>query len=207
MMNIAKTAAALLVIGLTGIIIWQQGQIRRLRAESTGLRERIEQDQHQGVEAPQQTVAQHSNEAPSTELLRLRGEVTVLRRQLTEAARLDSAPTGAPGQRQAESVIQPQTRSKPDLAALDAHLTAQEQKLESARQQVVGLVTALAVPQDVSKLDPATGVAREDLKQYWSYFEAKKVFEEEERYTKIMKIKVRLDHLDAGDAAGAVPSQ
>ena len=106
-----------------------------------------------------------------------------------------------------EPLAQGEARPKPDLATLDAHLTAQEQKLDTLKQKVTSLLATLSVPQEVSKLEPAAGLGREDLKPYWPYFEAKKGLEEEERYAQILRMKVRFDHLDAGDYSGASPSQ
>jgi hypothetical protein len=199
--------------GLSGVIIWQQVRVKRLEAESAGLREQLAQavasvrEEHQQVDKPQPSVGQRPDEDRSSELLRLRGEVTVLRNQLAEAVRPGSAPKLASKTGQLEPPVEPEVRRKPGLAALDAHLTAQEQKLEAAKQKVAGLLTALSIPQDVSKLETATGLGREDLKPYWPYFEAKKGLEEEERYAQILRMKVRFDHLDAGDIPGGPPPQ
>jgi hypothetical protein len=213
-MNASKTVAvAAAFFGLSGVIIWQQVWVKRVEAESAGLREQFAQsiasvrEEQEQVDKPQPRVGQRPDEERSAELLRLRGEVTVLRNQLAEAVKAGSAPKVAFKTGQLEPPVQPEARRKPDLAALDAHLTAQEQKLEAAKQKVAGLLAALSIPQDVSRMEAATGLGREDLKQYWSYFEAKKGLEEEERYAQILRMKVRFDHLDAGDYSGASPSQ
>lgn len=212
-MNAGKSAVgAVVFFGLSGVIVWQQVQVGRLEAESAGLRQQLAraaatQEEHQPVDNLQPSVGQRSDEDRSSELLRLRGEVTVLRRQLAEAAKPGSAPKSASKTGQLEPLAQPEARPKPDLAALDAHLSAQEQKLEAAKQKIAGLLAALSVPQEVSRLETATGLGREDLKPYWPYFEAKKGLEEEERYAQILRMKVRFDHLDAGDYSGASPSQ
>jgi hypothetical protein len=213
-MNASKTAAvAVMFVGLSGLITWQQVRVKRLEAESAGLREQLAQavasvrEEHEKVDEPQPSVGQRPDEDRSSELLRLRGEVTVLRNQLAEAVKAASAPKLASKTGQLELPVQPEARRKPDLAALDAHLTAQEQKLQAAKQKVTGLLAALNIPQDVLKMEAATVLGREDLKQYWSYFEAKKGLEEEERYTQILRMKVRFDHLDAGDIPGGPPSQ
>ncbi len=213
-MNASKTAAvAVVFFGLSGVIIWQQVRVKRLEAESAGLREQLAQavasvrEEQEQVDKPQPSVGQRPDEDRSSELLRLRGEVTVLRRQLAEAARPESAPRSATRIGQLEPLAQPEARPKPDLAALDAHLAAQEQKLDTLKQKVAGLLAALSVPQEVSELETARGLGREDLKPYWPYFEAKEGLEEEERYAQILRMKVRFDHLDAGDYSGASPSQ
>jgi len=213
-MNARKTAAvAVVFFGLSGVIIWQQVWVKRLGAESAGLREQLAQavasvrEQQAQVDKPQPGVRQRPDEDRSSELLRLRGEVTVLRNQLAEAVKAGSAPKLASKTGQLEPPVESEAGRKPGLAALDAHLTAQEQKLEAAKQKIAGLLATLSIPQDVSKLEAATGLGREDLKPYWPYFEAKKGLEEEERYAQILRMKVRFDHLDAGDYSGASPSQ
>lgn len=213
-MKASKPAAvAVVFLGLSGVILWQQVRVKRLEAESVGLRARLAQavasarEQQEQADKPQPSVSQRPDEDQSSELLRLRGEVTVLRNQLAEAAKAGSAPKVTAKRGQVDLPGESEARRKPDLAALDAHLTAQEQKLESAKQKVAGLLAALNIPQDILKMEAAMVLGREDLKQYWSYFEAKKVLEEDERYTQILRMKVRFDHLEAGDVSGGSPSQ
>ena len=79
--------------------------------------------------------------------------------------------------------------------------------MDAAKQKVADLLVALNIPQDVSQIDEAVALGREDLKQYRSYFEAKKAFEEEERFRQILSVKVRWDHLEAGDNPGGGSSQ
>ena len=210
-MGATKTAAVVVFLGLSGIILWQYVQLRQLTAESNGLRQRLAQaatvqEQHGRMDTVPPSEGQRSDQQPSSELLRLRGEVTVLRRQLADTAKPNSTPTGAPKAGPSEPLTQPRAQAKSSLAAMDAHLATQEQKLEVARQKVAGLLATLSIPQDVSKLEAATVLGREDLKQYWSYFKAKDGLEEEERYTQILKLKVRFEHLNAGDYTGASPS-
>jgi hypothetical protein len=210
--GLKATAVSVVLLALAMTLLWQQGRISRLTAEAADLRVQL----GQAVSPPREN-GQLANVQPSTdqplaqeqfrELLRLRGEVGVLTSQLAEAVKPDSAPKVASKIAELEPSAQPEARRKAALAALDATLRAQEQKVDAAKQKVADLLVALNIPQDVSQIDEAVALGREDLKQYRSYFEAKKAFEEEERFRQILSVKVRWDHLEAGDNPGGGSSQ
>ena len=201
-----------MLLALAMTLLWQQARISRLTTEAADLRVQL----GQAVSPPREN-GQLANVQPSTdqplaqdqfrELLRLRGEVGVLRRQLAEAVKPESAPKVTTKAVELEPSAQPEARRKAALAALDATWKAEEQKLDAAKQKVAGLLVALNVPQDVSNMDEPAALGREDLKPYRSYFEARKEFEEEERFAKILRMKVRFEHLDAGDNPGGGSSQ
>ena len=101
MRAIKIVAAVVLLLALTGLVIWQQARLKHLAAQSAALREQLAQailaqEQSERLAKLQQNPGQHSDEAPPPELLRLRGEVGVLRRQLAEALKSDSTQKLAP---------------------------------------------------------------------------------------------------------------
>ena len=102
MIRIVSLVAAIAAAGaLVAVIIWQQSRIGHLEAEAAGLRERLElqAEPHGPAGKTAEVVASvglQSNAAPTLsgeqerELLRLRGEMGVLRRQLAQT--LQQAP-------------------------------------------------------------------------------------------------------------------
>jgi len=205
-------AVSVLLSALAMALLWQQARISRLMAEAVDLRVQLGQ-----AISPLKENGQLANVQPSTdqhlareqfrELLRLRGEVGVLRRQLAEALKPDSALRVASKTMELEPSAQPEARRKAGLVALDARLRAQEQKVDAAKQKVADLLVALNVPKEVSNIDEAVDLDSEDVKQYRSYFEAKKELAEDERFTQILRLKVRSEHLDAGDNPGGGSSR
>ena len=87
-----------LVMGaLAGLVFWQQGRMKSLTAESVALREQLTQafaGPNQPASPPVlgDTVDQRSPSAPSAELLKLRGEVSLLRHQLAEVSKSTNSP-------------------------------------------------------------------------------------------------------------------
>jgi len=100
--------AAVGLVALAAIIVYQQTRIDRFAAEAAMLREQVQQqasvkNEPEGPTKPQPGEEMRSNSIPSlagehlSELLRLRGEVGVLRRQLAEVATAVSIRVNAPG--------------------------------------------------------------------------------------------------------------
>jgi len=96
MKGLKMLIAAVGFIGLAAILIWQQTEIERLAAEAATLREQIQQqasvqNEADGSTGPEPSQEPRPSSVPSLtegqfhELLRLRGEVGVLRAQLAEA--------------------------------------------------------------------------------------------------------------------------
>jgi hypothetical protein len=173
-------AAAIVVFALTAIIISQQAQVRGLVAEGTVLREQLAQavsarEKHDPV-ATAEGPSQDSSQEQFRELMRLRGEVGVLRGQLAEAAKPHSV--GRLAAKEGELARQLQPLQEPDQAPDSAQIEAQEQKVEAAKQEVKRLLSALNVPEKASQMDSAAGLDTTSLKQYWPYFEAKKELEQ-----------------------------
>lgn len=152
----------ILVLALTSLALWQRARIKALTAESAGLRERLAEAMSAREESERLLKLQGrrdegSGASPQPELLRLRGEVGVLRRQLAEAARAAATQRATPIATELESPAQTQPAGSEQMAAsvaeLTAQLTAQKKKLVAARQKVADLASTLGIPQDISSLD------------------------------------------------------
>jgi hypothetical protein len=189
-------AVAVLVFALAGAIIWQWAQVRRLAAENTVLWEQFAQavparEKHEPAPtAP--SPSQDLDQPHFRELLRLRGEVGVLRRQLAEVAKphmTGSLPAQQP----------------PDLGAERARLQEQLQKVESARQKVDRLSATLNVPQGASRMSSTEGLEDATLKHYSTYFEAKKELEEAESAAVEMRLVIVRQQEDGPDTPATPP--
>jgi hypothetical protein len=127
MRAIKMVATVVLFLALTGLVIWQQARLRHLAAESAALREQLAQaisaqEQSERLANLQQNPRQHSDDVPPPELLRLRGEVGALRRQLAEALKSGStqklAPKTAEPTAKAEGALSSLPILQPALTAL-----------------------------------------------------------------------------------------
>jgi hypothetical protein len=93
------------------------------------------------------------------------------------------------------------------VASLDAQATAQQQRLEAAKQKVEQLVLSLQVPDEVALMDAAAGRDVPGLKKYWPYFEAKRERDELQRFITIAKIKAESERLDLESETAKRPPQ
>jgi hypothetical protein len=123
---------------------------------------------------------------------------------LVEATKTDTTRKAAFHAEDAQLPSQSQVQTNQDLAADDALLTTQEQKLDEAKQKVADLLLTLNVPEELTNTDAATGLRSESLRQYWPYFQARNEFEDMERYTAIVRLKVWQDHGAQGSLGGAL---
>src|ERR1039458_2371979 len=200
--NMAKARpsrpAIIIFLALGIALLWQQVRVNRLAAESAGLRAQLGRAVPPPAQSSQVANVQPSTDQTSTpeqfrELLRLRGQVGMLRSQLEEAIKANRAekppaktaepePSAQPLAKTAES--EASAEGKSDLATSDALLKAQEQALHAATQKLADVLAALDIPWDVTTMDAATALDREDLKQYRSYFEAKNELDSVELYTR-----------------------
>lgn len=196
----------ILVLALTSLALWQRARIKALTAESAGLRERLAEAMSAREESERLLKLQGrrdegSGASPQPELLRLRGEVGVLRRQLAEAARAAATQRATPIATELESPAQTQPAGSEQMAAsvaeLTAQLTAQKKKLVAARQKVADLASTLGIPQDISSLDSTAALEREDLRSYWPYFEAKRNSEWQARFTQLLDFKIASEQIEA----------
>jgi hypothetical protein len=194
------------ILALTSLALWQQARIKALTAESAGLREQLAEamparEESERLLKLQGKRGEGSGDSPQPELLRLRGEVGVLRRQLDEAVRAAVTQRATPNTTELGPVAQTQAAGSEQTAAamaqLTAQLTAQKEKLVAARQKVADLAGTLGIPQDISSLDASAALGREDFRSYWPYFEAKRDSEETERFNRLLELKIVVEQVDA----------
>jgi hypothetical protein len=194
------------VLALSSLALWQQARIKALTAESAGLREQLAEAASAREESEQLLKLQGksgegSGDSPQPELLRLRGEVGVLRRQLDEAVRATVTQRATPNTAEVGSAAQTPPAGSEEMTAavaqLTGRLTAQKEELGAAKQKVGDLAATLGIPEDVLSLDVTEALGRQDLRSYWPYFEAKRNFEEEEKFTRVLEYKVASEQTDA----------
>src|SRR6266436_5486376 len=108
-MNSLRNALMLVLIAaVTGLVLWQQMRLKSLSAESVALREQLTQAlarPDQATSGPKlgSTPDQHTHDPSSAEVLRLRGEVTLLRHQLAEVSSTKKAESDRQSQHAKES--------------------------------------------------------------------------------------------------------
>ena len=87
---------SVLVLGLVGVVVWQEQRANGLIAEASALRSQVAQtvsvrEEGERLAKPQTSSAELLNQDQLRELMRLRGEVGVLRSELAEARRKQPA--------------------------------------------------------------------------------------------------------------------
>jgi hypothetical protein len=177
------TAAVALGVALLALLAYRSNQ--QLREENRGLRmqiERLAQAPEPSQSNPQPGgVAEHASRLPEdqfTELLQLRGQVGVMRRQLDQQTA--SARVMRPLlDQQAASARQPApstVNSEPEetvksveaaIAWLDGEKAELQQKLETSKQ----LLATMNVPREIAEMDSAQVLKNTNLSAYWPYFE------------------------------------
>ena len=180
--------AAVGLVALAAIIICQQTRIGRFAAEAAMLREQIQQQASVQTEPerpakPQPGEEMRSNSVPPltgepfNELLRLRGEVGVLRRQLAEVvAREATQQAQYQGMvKQADSI---KGEAASEMVRADIYESSQGKMLTIARNTLGDLASALNIPEAVSKKSWEEGLTDESLKRYRAYFFFKRGCEE-----------------------------
>jgi hypothetical protein len=183
-MNSFRNALMLvLIIGVTVLALWQQTRLKSLRAESVALRDQLAQalarpDQATSGPKPDITADQHANGPSSAELLRLRGEVALLRQQLAEVSN---------NMNKAETDPQSQHSRESELAAAEADLKTREQQAEEAKQRLSAVVAALNLSSDVSERDAEGSLSGRDLESYMS---ARREAEQAERFVEVARLRI-----------------
>ena len=168
------------LVALAAVIIYQQTRIDRLAAEAAMLREQIQpqasvQKEPEEPTKPPPGEEMRSNSVPSltgepfNQLLRLRGEVGVLGRQLAEVvAREASQQTQYQGMvKQVDSIKGDAAR---EMIRADIYESSEERMLSIARNTLGDLASALDMPEAVSKMSFEEGLSDESLKRYRAYF-------------------------------------
>lgn len=196
-MRIRNAMIVLLGGAVISVALWQQQQLKRLRMESAVLREQLNQASLKvGMEptAPAFSNAadRPSESSSSAEVLRLRGEVGVLRRQLAEVS-------------QSLKSVQSDMQAKVmKLTAAEADLKAREQMAEEARQKVSALTAAMNLPPNISEKDAEAVLSPADL---LSFRRALRDAEEAERFAQLAKLKLAMAHAEPGAAGPAAEAQ
>jgi hypothetical protein len=150
-------------VGLVGFVLWQQARITVLKEQITVLTRQAEQAALSHEMEDNDTVSQASHELrsnappswlgePSRELLRLRGDVGVLRTQLEESQ--ERAATLRPSEEQI------------NRAFAERHLRRVDEEVQHWQEHVAELASSLQVPEAVAKMDPEEGRHDESLKRY-----------------------------------------
>ena len=172
-------------IGITGLALLQHARLKHLTAESAVLRERLAQalaraEQPNPTAKPISSPGQQVEELPSSDLLRLRGQVAVLREQLADAV-------GSNAAKEAESAVQAQLASGSALGAAEADLKTWQEQAGVAEEKLAGFMAARQFPPGVSGDDAPASSSGQDLQ---SYLQAKQSAQEAERLVEVGKLKV-----------------
>lgn len=83
------------------------------------------------------------------------------------------------------------------LAALEASVQEEQQKLEAAKQKAAELLISLNIPADVSTMDAAKGLDTASLRAYWPYFEAKRERDSLQFLEERFRLRLIAERLDA----------
>jgi hypothetical protein len=199
--QVRAAALPIVLLAFAVAFLWQQARISRLGVEATDLRVQLGQaaaareGENRQLANFQPSMDQPLTQEQFRELLRLRGEVGVLRGQLADALRL----TGKEENLATSEKAQRRQRSALAVLNLDAALTAQQGKVAEGKQKVEELLRALSVPEDVARMDgnAVANLSTESMENFMPYFQAKREFEELERFTAILKMKMSAERIEA----------
>jgi hypothetical protein len=182
-MKTLKVALTTVVfLSLSGLEVWQQAQIRSLKVEIAIVRGEASEvallrEESERLAKAQPKPEPYVAQPALQELLRLRGEVGVLRRHAAEEAKL-------------------QTYQREDQRDVDGQEL--KAKLDAAKQREELLLVTLNVPEQVLKSGVADALDAENVNAYRPYFKAKQEREEIERFEDVMEAKRRLEANNAG---------
>jgi hypothetical protein len=194
---IAMGSIAVLVCLLAMLLLTQSRTVKALRLENNQLRQELNQMASVSVEdqgssngsAPVDTSQATAGDA-QTELLKLRGQVALLRRQVEELQRKAQPP-------ELTAQEQPQQSSQEGVTVLKAQLEEEQQKMESSRQNLQDLQIALDVPDEIAVLDPDTSLNKPSLKKYETYFKARQEYNQIERNRRVIYLKLVAESVDS----------
>jgi hypothetical protein len=187
-----QTATALLLILALGVVsVSQQVHIRQLESEAADLRAQLSHaptspEENQRPTSPQPGADNPMPQDQHRELLRLRGEVGVLKNQLAKALARTLEPQIQPPPE--ESLRSQQA----EIAALEDRLAAHGRKVDEARQKADQLLTALNVPEGLSTMDADAMANMDDatLARYSPYFQARRDVQNLERIVAMLKLRL-----------------
>jgi hypothetical protein len=196
-MRIIKAVlTAVAIVALTGLVIWQREQVRALMAEVGRLRAELapvaslreEIDRLAKLRTTSEPAEAHMD---LRELLRLRGEVGVLRRQASEWDKMKATIRDAERAADAQGV---------KWVTIEETLTDLQQKVNEAKHQEQLLLDTLKVPEDISKMEVDAALSMGDLEQYWPYFQARRARQEAEKFGSVLMGKLLADANSEGRA-------
>lgn len=193
--------SSIVVAGAVTPLLVQHESLVKLREENQSLRLHIEQqaslfDEREGQAKPQPSDGMRSNSITALpgqqfhELLRLRGEVGILRKQVAEAAKLETRI------REVERAANGPQGIK--WVTVDTALLELKAKVDAAKQREEVMLINLKVPEAVSRMEVASALGTESLRVYWPYFEARKEREDVETFGSVLVLKLIADAKNAG---------
>ncbi len=204
-------ASSVVLLALASMIIWQQQHVKRLTAEAAGLREQAAQawtlregdersakpssEGNEGFAKRHPTAEEPLPHDMFRELLRLRGEVGVLKRQLEEANKQALVQRLASREGTLDWPEQ-KLRWQEAIASLIAPATAQQENLNAAKRKVEQLELTLQVPDEVAMMDAAKSLDTPSLEKYRPYFEARQERDKIQWFIAIRRMKVAAEELD-----------
>jgi RNA polymerase sigma factor (sigma-70 family) len=197
----ALVAAAFTVIVGTGI--YEASQASRLRDENQSLTRKQEELLNEHDAALSAATANkdelENSKRNHAELLRLRGEVGVLRKRSKELekSREENRQLLSTLAR-AETTNISRVDTLLGIASLETELKTQQERLDVANQKVEQLVTTWNVPDEVSKMAVSDGLESVALTGYWPYLETRREREELQRSVSILKMKVMAEKIELG---------
>lgn len=187
-------------MGATALI--EHFELRELRKKNVAYRDElkgaIRTSRENAAEPP--TLPRKSDmvtlpENPSSELLRLRGEVWVLRRAVAEAGARSASS-------QADPVEVRRQGFERALEVLESRFSEEQQREIVARRKLEELEATLAVPENITNLDLAACLNDPNLRPYQPYFTAKEELKSSESsrlLVQTIEAYVRADsHLPVG---------
>lgn len=136
-----KSAAAIAVAAAaagTGTYLWQQHQISALRDDNAGLatqRDSLTKERDDALAAAAKNTSSSDLSAEKEELLRLRGEVGMLRRQTNELSSLRQQ-----NHQLQDALAQVARQSAPDVDKIAAEKAAFIETMSSAKQMALGII-------------------------------------------------------------------
>lgn len=97
----------------------------------------------------------------------------------------------------AESPEQRRLRAEANFVILKERYEEQQQKLKSALEQLDALRISLGVPDEIVRQNDATAAYDSRLVPYRAFFDARRAYEEAQRFGRILEMKLAAERIDA----------